>query len=178
MARPRRKRRTIRRRRDLRSKSGMLYDSVSAARAQSFGEQSRREHAKRCALSARERCAAAVMRTPFRRARPARGNAPRQTPSTHAGLHVVLGHLRRHLRHLPELAQRAEHRVPGEPVAEQRERPLDRLRLLRPRLPFGLHPRWLKTRSVCPSATRSGSSRRSSASRAAKLPARGDLARC
>ena len=100
MARPRRKRRTIRRRRDLRSKSGMLYDSVSAARAQSFGEQSRRQHAKRCALSARERCAAAVTRTPFRRARPARGNAPRQTPSTRAGLHVVLGHLRRHLRYL------------------------------------------------------------------------------
>ena len=78
MARPRRKRRTIRRRRDLRSKSGMLYDSVSAARAQSFGEQSRRQHAKRCALSAAERCAAAVTRTPFQR-----GDPPAETRQRH-----------------------------------------------------------------------------------------------
>ena len=33
-----------------------------------------------------------------------------------AGLHVVLGYLCGHLRHLPELIERAEHRVPGEPV--------------------------------------------------------------
>ncbi len=52
-----------RRRRDLRSKSGMLYDSASAARAHCFREQARREHAKRCALSAAERCAAAVAHT-------------------------------------------------------------------------------------------------------------------
>ena len=80
MARPRRKRRTIRRRRDLRSKSGMLYDSVSAARAQSFGEQSRRQHAKRCALSARERCAAAVTRTPARES----ATRPRKRATTNA----------------------------------------------------------------------------------------------
>ena len=92
---------------------------------------------------------------------------------------VELGYLRRHVRHLPQLAERAVHRVPSEPVAQQRERPLDRVRLLRtcvsslssrapavaltsvsrgPR-PSPTHAdvfhldciqRWLKTRSVCP----------------------------
>jgi hypothetical protein len=107
--------------------------------------------------------------------------APRRAPGeahrdaqVERGVHVELGHLRRHVRDLPELAQRAVHRVPGEPVAEQRERSVHRLRLLRPRAPAGSRrvfrpararaaadaraqvfhldciQRWLKTRSVCP----------------------------
>ena len=90
---------------------------------------------------------------------------------------VELGYLRRHVRNLPQLAERAVHRVPSEPVAQQRKRPLDRVRLLRtcvalspyraPAVPSNicdahraLSPpdvfhldciqRWLKTRSVCP----------------------------
>ena len=40
----------------------MLYDSASAARAHCFRERTHREHAKRCAPSAAERCATAVTR--------------------------------------------------------------------------------------------------------------------
>ena len=53
---------------------------------------------------------------------------------------VELGHLRRHVRHLPELAQRAVDRVPSQPVAEQRERIVDCVWDVRARVSFGLHP--------------------------------------
>ena len=54
----------------------------------------------------------------FRRRRPRH----RPTSQVECGLHVVLGHLRRHVCHLPELAQRTFHRISGQPITEQRER--------------------------------------------------------
>jgi len=57
----------------------MLYDSASAARAHWFRERTHREHTKRCALSAAERCAAAVAR-----ARCLESDPPRKRATTNA----------------------------------------------------------------------------------------------
>ena len=52
---------------------------------------------------------------------------------------VELVHLHGHLRHLPQLAARAVHRIPGQPDERRRRGPLHRLGRLRPRVPPGLH---------------------------------------
>ena len=107
-------------------------------RARARVERPTRTHAVCWPSTSDDRCAPAAPRA--RRRDPTRPLKRAAHRHARAGLHVELGHLRRYLRHLPELPERAIYRVPGEPLAEQRERPEHRLRLLRPRLPPGLHP--------------------------------------
>ena len=53
-------------------------------------------------------------------------------------INVVLGHMRRYLRDLPQFPKRAINRVPSEPVPKQLKRAKHSVRELQPRLPLGL----------------------------------------
>ena len=52
---------------------------------------------------------------------------------------VELVHLHGHVRHLPQLAARAVHRVPSQPDKRRGRGPVHRVGRLRPRVPPGLH---------------------------------------
>ena len=73
-----------------------------------------------------------------RRSAPRRPSPPARTPRPNSA-HAAPPRRRRHLRHLPQQAVRAVDRGAGQPRARGRRRLLDRVGLLRPRLPPRLH---------------------------------------